>query len=761
MKTIESNRILQESNPFTSYQFGIRNEDLPHIFGVLRNQMYSDKILAVIREYSTNAYDAHVVAGIKDTPIFITLPSDLFPEFRVRDYGFGMSEDQVKDIYAWYGNSTKRNDNNTVGQLGFGSKSAFAYGDNFVVTSYHSGKKTIYNAVIDPSKKGKISKLHEEPMSKDDVTGIEITVPVKPSDFGLFVQKARNFYAYWDVMPRFAGYEKNTFCTQPKVIIESDTWSITGDLGGISTSRIFALMGNVMYPINFEILSEKSGIDTSDVVVVNNITLLKNFLGRNYNNLIIKFKIGDLEISSSRESLQYSDHTLKSIYARINCVIDHVKQSVHEKFESCKNMWDAKILYHDYFQNYGSKFYGMESQIGNVKWNGFYVNTSCFLGFQRWCNVNGHIDDATYNSFVKKHSDDVQYDSVLTIGRWRNNGWRLRGCSLYECPDIMASFSSMFIVNDISKSSLITKCIKQILENKSIHNVTRVYILQFKKDGLKDEFIKHYNLEGCPMYYLSEVFDEVREKNKRVRKPTSELSSVKTADLGRTFLSRTTWSDTQVDLAQEKGYYVPIEFNEPVHDTRRIGFEDIKSMLTSVNKMSGGKFTSNIILYGFNSKILSSRSFKNNKANWINVFDVVCETINKHKNDDYTNYVAYNNYVAYHKGRVPVVWAKDIYSELDVKTSDFAKHLSDISKFNHSLYNQVKELELLIRNSFTEDENYKKRIEEYTKVYELVNNKYPLFSNIGFVANWTNKTVVSSREQKLLVDYINLVDKTK
>jgi hypothetical protein len=761
MKTIESNRILQESNPFTSYQFGIRNEDLPHIFGVLRNQMYSDKILAVIREYSTNAYDAHVVAGIKDSPIFITLPSALFPEFRVRDYGFGMSEDQVKDIYAWYGNSTKRNDNNTVGQLGFGSKSAFAYGDNFVVTSYHDGKKTIYNAVIDPSKKGKISKLHEEPMSKDDLTGIEITVPVKPSDFGLFVQKARNFYAYWDIMPRFAGYDKNTFCARPNVVIESDTWSITGDLGGISTSRIFALMGNVVYPINFEILSEKSGVDTSDVVVVNNITLLKNFLGRNYNNLIIKFKIGDLEISSSRESLQYSDHTLKNIYARINCVIDHIKQSVHEKFHVCKSMWDAKLLYHEYFENYGSKFYGMESQIGNVKWNGVYVNSSHFLGFQRWCNVNGHIDDATYNSFVTKHSDDVQYDSVLTTGRWRNNGWRLRSCTLHESPDIAASHSSVFIVNDIPKVSLLTKCIQQILQNKSSHNVSRVYILQFKKDGLKDEFIKHYNLEGCPMYYVSEVFDEVREKNKRVRKPTSELSSVKTADLGRTFLSRTTWYDTQVDLAQEKGYYVPIEFNEPVHDTRRIGFEDIKSMLTIVNKMSGNHVTPNICLYGFNARILSSRSFKNNKANWINVFDVVCETINKHKNDDYTNYVAYNNYVAYHKGCVPVVWAKEIYSELDVKTSDFAKHLSDISKFNHSLYNQVKELELLIRNSFTEDENYKKRIEEYTKVYELVNDKYPLFSNISFVANWTNRTVVSSREQKLLVDYINLVDKTK
>jgi HSP90 family molecular chaperone len=100
MKTLENNRILTESTPFTSYQFGIRSEDLSHIFSVLRNQMYSDKILAVIREYSTNAYDAHVVAGIKNTPIRISLPNTLFPEFKVRDYGHGLSEEDVKNVYA-------------------------------------------------------------------------------------------------------------------------------------------------------------------------------------------------------------------------------------------------------------------------------------------------------------------------------------------------------------------------------------------------------------------------------------------------------------------------------------------------------------------------------------------------------------------------------------------------------------------------------------------------------------------------------------
>jgi len=48
--------------------FSVKQENLAHIFSILRNSLYSDKAGAIIREYSTNAYDAHVQAGIKDTP---------------------------------------------------------------------------------------------------------------------------------------------------------------------------------------------------------------------------------------------------------------------------------------------------------------------------------------------------------------------------------------------------------------------------------------------------------------------------------------------------------------------------------------------------------------------------------------------------------------------------------------------------------------------------------------------------------------------
>jgi hypothetical protein len=71
------NSVLLSDN-FKSVSFGIKQDGLAHIFGVLRNQLYSDKILAVIREYSANALDANVEAG-SDKPIVVTAPNSLDP----------------------------------------------------------------------------------------------------------------------------------------------------------------------------------------------------------------------------------------------------------------------------------------------------------------------------------------------------------------------------------------------------------------------------------------------------------------------------------------------------------------------------------------------------------------------------------------------------------------------------------------------------------------------------------------------------------
>ena len=56
----------------SSNQFSIAQTS--KMFKILSDSLYSDKVMAVIRELSTNANDAHVAAGNKN-PFKVTLPT--------------------------------------------------------------------------------------------------------------------------------------------------------------------------------------------------------------------------------------------------------------------------------------------------------------------------------------------------------------------------------------------------------------------------------------------------------------------------------------------------------------------------------------------------------------------------------------------------------------------------------------------------------------------------------------------------------------
>ena len=114
---------------------------LQHIMSVLTD-LYSDTAMACIREYSTNARDAQIEAG-HDGPIDITLPSMLLPVFKVRDYGKGLSLDDIRNVYSKYGASTKRESNGFNGMLGLGAKSALTYTSSFTVVSVNGGYRHV------------------------------------------------------------------------------------------------------------------------------------------------------------------------------------------------------------------------------------------------------------------------------------------------------------------------------------------------------------------------------------------------------------------------------------------------------------------------------------------------------------------------------------------------------------------------------------------------------------------------------------------
>lgn len=186
-------RILDVDSTLTGERVGmtIDTSALSHIMSVLTD-LYSDPEMAIIREYSTNALDAHVEAGEK-RPIEVTLPSALSPFFRVKDYGVGMSADDIRDIYSRYGTSTKRDSNDVVGMLGLGCKSALTYTDQFTLTGIKDEVLTTVSVSRDADGGGSMTIVNQE--STTEESGVEVIIPVKRDNE--IAEKANDFFQYW------------------------------------------------------------------------------------------------------------------------------------------------------------------------------------------------------------------------------------------------------------------------------------------------------------------------------------------------------------------------------------------------------------------------------------------------------------------------------------------------------------------------------------------------------------------------------------
>lgn len=144
-----------------------------HSFNVLFKKLYSDPVLAVMRELVCNAADSHALAKTSRR-IDVHLPTVQRPQFTVRDYGIGLTRDEVFNLYTTVFESTKVGDDNVTGGFGLGSKAPFAVVDQFTVTNYRNGTKAVYIATLD----GGIPKLieaHSEP--SDAPVGLEVSVP--------------------------------------------------------------------------------------------------------------------------------------------------------------------------------------------------------------------------------------------------------------------------------------------------------------------------------------------------------------------------------------------------------------------------------------------------------------------------------------------------------------------------------------------------------------------------------------------------------
>ena len=293
-------------------------------FSILSSGLYANKIRAIIRELSCNAVDSHAAAGKQDTPFDVHLPNTLEPHFSIRDYGTGLSAEQVTQIYTTYFESTKTASNEFIGALGLGSKSPFSYTDNFTVTAIQDGKKGIYTAFINGDGVPSIALMLTE--DTDEPAGVEVKFSVNDRyDFDKFRQEARVVYTHFALKPIISGNADFGF-----VSAEYESRDIIPGVHSYKSSRgSVAIMGNIAYPI--DIPAADKSIDTD----------IRALLGC---GLEMHFGIGELDFQASREGLSYIPETVAAIKAKLEAVNAALTVVLAKEADAIENLWDRAVF---------------------------------------------------------------------------------------------------------------------------------------------------------------------------------------------------------------------------------------------------------------------------------------------------------------------------------------------------------------------------------------------------------------------------------
>lgn len=304
-------------------EFRIRNS--AKAFSILSSSLYENKIKAIIRELSCNAFDSHVQAGKGDCPFHVHLPNSLEPWFSIRDYGVGLSHDGVVNVFTTYFESTKTDSNDVIGGLGLGCKSPFSYSDNFLITAVKDGRKGVYTAFINEHGVPSIATMHEG--DTNEPNGVEIKLTVNNTyDFRKFESEARSVYEFFPVQPVVTGVED--FKPRSTEYQLRDIVPGVHEMSRGQYSRV--VMGNIAYPLN---------VPNSEVNLGSLHTLA-------HAGLELHFDIGELDIQASREGLSYIPETIAAIRAKLQATSDAMYAKIEVMADAIDDVWErAGFIY--------------------------------------------------------------------------------------------------------------------------------------------------------------------------------------------------------------------------------------------------------------------------------------------------------------------------------------------------------------------------------------------------------------------------------
>lgn len=494
--TEEKNKRVVRSHDFKEVNCTIDAEDMRYVASLLRNN-YSNTRLAVVREISANALDANAEAN-SDKKIQIKLPTSMNPTFSVRDFGGGLSQEDVFGLYSKYGKSTKRTSNNYIGAFGIGKFAPLSYGENFTCVSYHGGKKTSYNIFVDESDDTKIVQLHEEP--SNEPTGLSIEVAVADGDTNEFREITQNFFRFFpqNDMPEFIGVEEDFIKNEEKILeSNNDEWFIIKrEQNYYSRHSANVLMGRVAYPLNREAINTKNFIkDDNKRVIVDNLLSLDGFY--------LRVPLGSVKLHHSREALEYNKSTQKKIIATLLRSVDEIQEIAKEKLADSDDLWDAK-------RNYAKIVNAMPYQMRNIfensfEWKGIKINSPDF-------NRDYQLQD----TLIITHSTRSKDSDA-------RNGFKI---SSQKTTRAICQDNCLFVIQDLESSHGNNLRVRTLMNEDE--NLASVYIIHAKTPSAQSELDNEWQLGLVDKKHIRYTSNVEKEKPQRsgVRKSNGGRANI-------------------------------------------------------------------------------------------------------------------------------------------------------------------------------------------------------------------------------------------
>lgn len=388
-------------------------------FQILSSNLYSNPLGSMIRELSTNAYDAHIMVGKADQPFKIKLPNSLEPSFKIRDFGPGLSDTEIRTVYTTFFESTKTDSNDVVGCLGLGSKSPFGVSDSFTINSFYNGTKTVYSAFLNDQRIPSIAKFHSEPT--DEPNGIEIEVAIKEEDIGVFAREVNSQLKYFKVKPTVTGNSNFEWHADEEYLYEGTDWKMVDTKKSHNSGYARVVQGQISYPINTNDMGR--AFDNASAAV-------RNLLQR---PVLFEVPIGDVNIAPSREALSYDEATNQNIIKAAEKVIEELPAMIAKAIQDAPTQWEARIKYNKIMADLGSGYYGRNALAdavaasGQILWKSKDVSETDILlrkeyaikitEFQK--DYNGRFRknayyayNDTYNKFKGKKTADEKFWTV-------------------------------------------------------------------------------------------------------------------------------------------------------------------------------------------------------------------------------------------------------------------------------------------------------------------------------------------------------------